>query len=98
MRFSDAGHRSRVWRRSYFPRSVDQDLQPDKTMERSTAVAPRRSSNRCATRPKPLRCDCQRMQKKRALAIRAVAALRDVEGEAGAHCRQLQRWNQCVRE
>ncbi|CAK0891727.1 unnamed protein product [Prorocentrum cordatum] len=53
-------------------------------MERSTAVAPRRNSTRCAARPRPLHCDCLRMQKRRAVATRAVGTDRDVGGESGA--------------
>eukprot|EP00959_Pyramimonas_sp_CCMP1952_P291472 6096898-Pyramimonas_sp.AAC.1 len=53
-------------------------------MERSIVVAPRRNSVRCATRPKALRCDCQRIQKKRAMASRAVSAESDVEVQGGA--------------
>ncbi|CAK0816301.1 unnamed protein product [Prorocentrum cordatum] len=95
---SDGGHRSGVSRRRNSLRSVDQELRWNKTMERSTTFAPRRNFITCATRPKPLHCDGQRMQKRWTMAARAVSAQRGAESEDGAPRHHLQRRDKRVRE
>ncbi|CAK0841632.1 unnamed protein product [Prorocentrum cordatum] len=94
-----------VSRKRCFPRSVNQEVRLDKSMERSIAVAPRWNSIGCETLPRPLLCCCRRMQKKRSMATGFVGAQRTVGGKDGAQfsynvgisaCEKCKQWQRAV--